>query len=69
MPVTKKTKLHPAQTPAGFLVTGLLMWFVGYLLMTVAVQSGSLLQWLGVFLALSWGLIRVGEGLYKLLKK
>jgi hypothetical protein len=69
---TKKsvvTKPHPAQTPAGYVITGLIMWLVGYLLFILAVDSGSLLEWLGVLIAAGWGFIRVSEGLYKLISK
>lgn len=67
----KKTakKLHPAQTPGGYIVTGLIMWVVGYLLSVLAVDSGSLLQWLGVIVALVWGLVRIVEGTYQFIKK
>jgi len=61
----KQTKIHPAQTPGGFIVTGLLMWLIGYLLFLLAVDSGSLLQWFGVLVALVWGFIRITEGTYR----
>ena len=72
MAASKKTsqkKLHPAQTPGGYVITGLIMWLVGYLLAMLAIDSGSLLQWLGVLVALVWGLIRIVEGLYQFVKK
>lgn len=70
MPAKKKStkpKQHPVQTPLGYVVTGLLMWLVGYLLLILAVDSGSNLQWLGVFVAVIWGAIRIIEGGFKLL--
>lgn len=66
---TAKTAVHPVQTPGGYVVTGLLMWLVGYLLSLLAVDSGSLLQWAGVLVAFVWGFIRIVEGLYKFIKK
>ncbi len=71
MPSKKSTKnrQHPMQTPVGYFVAGLIMWLVGYLLSILAVDSGSLLQWLGVLIALIWGLVRIIEGLYRLIKK
>jgi len=66
---TKSARLHPAQTPSGYLMTGLLMWLAGYLLLSLALESGNLLQWLGVFLAFIWGAIRMGEGFFKLSKR
>ena len=45
------------------------MWLVGYLLAMLAIDSGSLLQWLGVLVALVWGFIRIVEGLYQFVKK
>lgn len=72
MAQSKKTspkKLHPVQTPGGYVATGLIMWLVGYLLALLAIDSGSLLQWLGVLVALVWGFIRIVEGTYKFMKK
>jgi len=71
MPNKKKkaAKVHLAQTPTGYLVTGLLMWIVGYLLLILALESGNLIQWLGVLLAFTWGLFRIVEGLYKHIKQ
>ena len=69
-PKKKTTKrVHPAQTPAGYVITGLLMWVVGYLLFILAVDSGSYLQWAGVFTALVWGFVRVIEGSYQYIKQ
>ncbi len=61
----KAQKLHPAQTPGGYIVTGLIMWLVGYLLSLLAIDSGSSLQWLGVLVAFLWGLVRIVEGTYQ----
>lgn len=65
----KQTKVHPAQTPHGYIVTGLIMWLVGYLLFILAVDSGSLLQWLGVLVAGIWGAVRIIEGTYQFFTK
>lgn len=66
---TKKQSIHPAQTPGGYVVTGLIMWLVAYLLSILAVDSGSLLQWLAVLVALVWGSVRIVEGSYQFIKK
>lgn len=65
----KQTKVHPAQTPHGYIVTGLIMWLVGYLLFILAVDSGSLLQWLGTLVAGVWGTVRIVEGTYQFFSK
>lgn len=69
MATKKKTQVHPAQTPGGYIVTGLIMWLVGYMLAILAIDSGSLLQWLGVIVAFVWGLVRIVEGTYQFIKK
>lgn len=73
MPAPKKktapSSVHPVQTPLGYVITGLLMWLVGYLLSILAIDSGSLLQWLGVLVAFGWGLVRIIEGAYQLITK
>jgi uncharacterized membrane protein len=66
---TAQPKLHPVQTPGGYVVTGLIMWLIGYMLAILAIDSGSLLQWLGVLVALVWGFIRIVEGTYKFITK
>lgn len=65
----KQAQKHPAQTPGGYVVTGLIMWLVGYLLSILAVDSGSLLQWAGVIVAAVWGCIRIVEGTYQFIRK
>lgn len=60
--------VHPAQTPGGFVVTGLIMWAVAYLLMLLAIDSGSLIQWFGTLVAILWGGVRITEGVYKFFK-
>ncbi len=60
-----RKSLHPAQTPFGYVITGLIMWLVGYLLSILAVDSGSLLQWAGVMVAAAWGTVRVFQGLIR----
>jgi uncharacterized membrane protein len=71
MPAKKKAakKVHPVQTPGGYIVTGLIMWVVGYMLAILAIDSGSLLQWLGVLIAFGWGLVRIVEGTYQFFMK
>jgi len=65
----KNAKVHPVMTPAGYVLTGLVMWLMAYLLVMLAVDSGSLLQWLGALVALVWGLVRILEGVHKAFKK
>ena len=63
----KKQPVHPAQTPSGYIITGLIMWIIGYLLSVLAVDSGSLLQWAGTAIAFIWGSVRVIQGIVKAL--
>lgn len=51
--------LEFVQTPAGYTVTGLVLWVVGYYLLFVAIDSGSLLMWLATLVAFGWGLRRI----------
>lgn len=66
---TKSAKVHPAMTPLGYLVTGLAMWLMAYLIAILALQSGSLFQWLAALVALIWGLVRILEGIHKAFKR
>ncbi len=57
------------QTPVAYLITGLAMWLVAYILLLLATDSGSNLEWLGFFVAFSWGMVRIIQGLQRYLKK
>jgi len=46
-------------TPLGYLVSALVIWGVGFLLLLIAIRSGSLIEWLGVIIALIWGTSRL----------
>ncbi len=63
----QKQSVHPAQTPGGYIITGLIMWAIGYLLSILAVDSGSLLQWAGTAMAFIWGSVRVIQGVVRAL--
>lgn len=69
MPAKKKNQPHPTQTAGAYMVTGLLMWIAGYLLALLALDSGNLVQWVGVLIAFVWGTVRIIEGLIKLAKE
>lgn len=65
MPKSKKTtaNIHPAQTPGGYVVTGIIMWIIGYVLLSLAINSGSMFQWAGFLVALIWGGVRIAQGI------
>lgn len=64
------TKKHASflNQPAGYLVSAVVLLAAGYLLFSLAVDSGSLAQWAGVLLALIVGTIRLIQGLVLLVK-
>lgn len=43
-------------TAAGHLVLAAIIWFIGFNLLLLATDTGSLLQWGGVVISLFWGL-------------
>jgi len=57
------------QTPFAYLITGLAMWVVAYVLLLLATDSGSNLEWLGFFVSFVWGMVRIIQGLQRYLKK
>lgn len=61
----QKQPVHPAQTPGGYVVTGLIMWVIGYMLSVLAVDSGSLLQLAGTAIAFIWGSVRIIQGIVR----
>jgi len=66
MPQAKKGKKktrHPAQTPVGYIVTGVIMWVIGYVLFVLATDSASMLQWAGTLVAFAWGGVRIVQGI------
>jgi len=67
----KKFKINEKsmQTPIAYLLTGLAMWLVAYILLLLATDSGSNLEWLGFFVGFSWGMVRIIQGLQRYLKK
>lgn len=50
------------QKPMGYLLSALVIYGVGYLLFFQALDSGSLLQWLGLLIAIVLGSIRLVQG-------
>lgn len=55
--------------PAGYFFTTAALWVVGYILASLAIDSGSLLQWGTAVLALGWGLVRLIQGIILSIKK
>ncbi len=53
------------KTPHSYAATGILMLVVAGVLAALAIQSGSLLQWSLVLIALVWGLMRVVQAIKK----
>lgn len=74
---TKKPKTSKAEqllrkqamSPVGYITTGLIMWILGYALGSLAIDSGSNLQWLGTIIAAVWGLARIIQGVRLAAKK
>jgi protein-S-isoprenylcysteine O-methyltransferase Ste14 len=65
----KQQTLTFTQTPAGYVVTGLVLLVVAYYLLFVAIDTGSLLMWLGTLMAIVWGLRRIIQAIILKLKK
>lgn len=66
--VTKKTtQLNFWQKPAGYFVSTAVLLVAAYVLFSLAVDSGSILQWLGALVALLWGVARFIQGSMKAL--
>lgn len=63
------TLRRQALSPAGYVVTGLIMWVIGYVLGSLAIDSGSNLQWLGTIVVFVWGLARIIQGIRLAIKK
>lgn len=57
------------RTPQAYLVTGLVMWLIGYVLFLLATDSASTLQWIGFFVAIVWGAIRICQSAIFFFKK
>lgn len=65
-----KSRLHrQASSPAGYITTGLIMWVLGYILGSLAIDSGSILQWIGTIIAFAWGLVRIIQGVFMATKR
>lgn len=52
------------RTPRAYLATGVIMWIVGYVLFLLATDSASTLQWIGFFVAVIWGAIRIVQSVF-----
>jgi uncharacterized membrane protein len=57
------------QQPAGYFLTAVVLWIVGYILFSLAVDSGSILQWVGTLVAVIWGLGRFLQGVKRLIRR
>jgi hypothetical protein len=68
---SRNKRINPDQfrTPQAYLVTGLVMWLIGYILFLLATDSASTLQWLGFFIAVIWGAIRICQSAVLFFKK
>jgi hypothetical protein len=66
---TSRLNEKSLQTPLAYLITGLAMWLVAYVLLLLATDSGSNLEWLGFFVGFVWGMVRIIQGLQRYLKK
>jgi len=66
--MSKKRITLTAQTPLGYIITGFIMWIVGYVLFVLATDSGSLIQWLLTIIAWIWGVVRIAQGIRARLK-
>ena len=40
----------------GHLILVIIIWFIGFNLLLLAIDTGSLLQWSGVFVSFLWGM-------------
>lgn len=54
------------QQPIGYVASALILWIAGYILFSLAVDSGSILQWLGTIVAIVWGTVRFIKGIRRL---
>ncbi len=65
----KRISSNQFTTPQAYLVTGLVMWLIGYVLFLLATDTASTIQWLGFFVAIVWGAIRIIQSINLFLKK
>ena len=72
--MAKKTKKKSApqkkgfwQSPAGYFISTAVLWVACYILASLAIDSGSILQWFGTLVALFWGLGRFIQGIIQVL--
>jgi F0F1-type ATP synthase membrane subunit a len=69
-PVSKEQKAFRFyNTAAGHLVLAVIIWFVGFNLLLLATDTGSLLQWGGVVISLVWGLYHFSMSVQMFVKK
>lgn len=50
-------------SPRGYILTAIIMLLISYVLGSLAIDSGSLLHWLGAIVALIWGITRLIQGI------
>jgi hypothetical protein len=53
----------------GHVVLALIIWIIGFNLLILAIDTGSLLQWGGVFVSLFWGLYHLLQSTQMFIKK
>lgn len=67
-PATRQEKIqHFWDQPVSYLLSATLLWIVAYVMFSLAVDSGSILQWFITIFALIWGFVRFTQGFKKLL--
>jgi cytochrome c biogenesis protein CcdA len=69
MPSNKNSDFAFFRKPAGFFTTTLALWVVAYILASLAIDSGSILQWVAAIVAVVWGLVRLVQGLRLAVRK
>ncbi len=63
MPKKAENSKHIWQKPSGYFVSAFVLWAVGYILLSLAIDSGSILQWLGAIVTVLWGIVRFITGI------
>lgn len=65
-PTNKTSKKQEfIQSPAGYAVTGLVLWVLSYIFASMAIDTGSLLLWLATVVAFGWGIHRFVDAIKK----
>ncbi len=56
-------------SPLGYAVTAVVMLLIGYTMVSLAIDSGSLVHWAVALVAVIWGLIRLVQSVALALSK